>query len=81
MRSASLNFTPGRSSRSSQSTSTPACSERVVELARRGDERVVLCPMVTRCTWYGAMLIGQRMPLSSWCCSIVVATRRETPMP
>ena len=39
-----------------------APAERVVELLRRARARASSLPSVHECTWYGATLIGQRMP-------------------
>ena len=77
IRSASLNLTPGRSSRSSSSTSMPAaCSPGT---ACRDVARCVSSLQLTaiRCTWNGAMASGQMMPLASWFCSTAAAAVRR----
>ena len=35
----------------------------------------------TRCTWKGAMVMGQIKPWSSWCASATQASKRPVPMP
>ena len=39
------------------------------------------CRRATTCTSAGATSSGQSRPRSSWCCSAIAATARETPMP
>ena len=80
--SLSLNFTPGRSSRSSRITSSPAA----VSSARSCFPSVIGCPSGTMLsgvmqTWYGATLTGQRMPSLSLHCSMTAWSVRVTPMP
>ncbi len=57
------------------------CASRSATSFVAADVTASSVPIVQTCTWYGARLIGHRMPFSSWCCSIAVATRRDTPMP
>src|SRR5439155_144697 len=65
IRSASANFTPAESSRSSYRTSTPACSNSAYSWSAAARTRSSVCGSVSRCTWNGATAIGQMMPLSS----------------
>src|SRR5437867_10055929 len=80
-RSASLNFTPGRSSRSSSRTSSPCC---VHSASIRSAALIWVVSRVfttTRWTGRGAMDHGHKIPSASASCSIAAAAIRAGPMP
>ena len=80
--SASVNFTPGDSCRSSYRISRPGRGGRVVEpLGDLGTRASRSAPIETRWAAYGATSSGQTMPLSSWWASTMQATFRPRPIP
>src|SRR4051812_16323593 len=77
IRSASANFSPGRPSRSSSRTASPAS-----ESACAAASPIASAPLITT-TWtsYGASSLGHTIPRSSWNCSTAAAITRPGPMP
>jgi hypothetical protein len=76
-----LNFTPGRSSRSSIRTSSPAAaSSPAIRSACPACSGLSAFISVIR-TWYGAIAPGQMIPSASWLISTHAAMVRLTPMP
>ena len=74
-------FTPGEvERRSSNSTRTPAASSSEASLPAASKTASSL-PVATRCTSAGAISRGQTRPSSSYFCSAMAATARETPTP
>src|ERR1019366_5005019 len=78
IRSASLNLTPARSSRSSYKASAPNASYNFAQAASQAASPGFRFRMAAR---NGATDSGQMMPASSWLASIPAPTRRDTPMP
>src|SRR3990172_2889979 len=80
-RSASLNLTPARSSRSSMITSKPAAARARSISSAAAIWAASLTAMGTTCTWKGATAHGQMIPSASWCCSMAAAAILAGPMP
>src|ERR1700681_875202 len=80
-KSASLNFTPGRSSRSSRTTSIPAASSRLAmsSAAARTVSSFTLTGATT--TSSGAIVGGSQNPFSSLLCSTAAVRIRSIPIP
>ena len=79
--SESLNFTPGETPlRSSSSTRNPPCSSSAA-IRSAASSTASSLPVATMCTSNGETSRGQISPRSSWCCSAIAATARETPIP
>src|SRR5919106_3522531 len=80
-RSASANFSPGRSSRSSRRTSNPASPSASATFSASASTSSE--PPVSARTWtsYGAIDLGHRIPFSSWFCSTAAAIARAGPTP
>ncbi len=80
-RSASLNFTPGRSSLSSSNTSNPAASKlRAISSAVVFSFSSATLVGVTTIS-KGAICGGSQKPFSSLLCSIAAVRMRSIPMP
>src|SRR6185312_10314086 len=81
IRSASLNFTPARSSRSSYRTSIPAAVRSSYSRLAVASTLSSSCCSSRTATSKGASGSGQTIPSLSWFCSMAAATMRVTPMP
>src|SRR5436190_5314836 len=80
--SISANITPGRSPRSSSSTSTPAASSSSCSRSANAlTPSLRSYPTGAIATANGASGRGQTIPLASWFCSIAAATTRVMPIP
>src|SRR5918995_3026514 len=81
IRSASANFSPGRSWRSSSSTSRPAAESSAAMPSPNSTSSGLSQPSTTTWTSYGAISRGQTMPSSPPCCSTAAASTRPGPIP
>ena len=79
--SASRNFTPARSARSSMMTSTPAAASCSYTASPALATSVSSDWATVTTTLNGATATGQTMPRSSWWHSTMAAIARSTPIP
>src|SRR5829696_622799 len=81
IRSASANFSPGRSRRSSSRTSSPSADSAAAICSPVSTSSALSQPRTTTSTSYGAISLGQTISFSLPCCSTAAASTRPGPIP